>query len=164
MFPCIRSGDREILSMIIELSKALRCCRQDEVFCAGEVTFTQFIILDAVAGNGTLDMADLHNLLSVDKSTTTRFIAPLIRSNLLVRERSSRDSRAAMLKLSKEGKAVHKKASQNLASLIRIIQSEIPNEKRGVCLEGSRIFLHALQNVFAMRPKGIKGVACCKSF
>lgn len=76
MFPCIRSEDREILSMIIELIKALRCCRQDEVFCAGEVTFTQFIILDAVAGNGTLDMADLHNLLSVDKSTTTRFVAP----------------------------------------------------------------------------------------
>jgi len=46
-------------SMIIELSKALRCCRQDEGFCAGEVTFTQFIILDAVASRGTLDIAEL---------------------------------------------------------------------------------------------------------
>jgi len=162
MFQCIQSEDRKILSMIIELSKALRCCRQDEIFCAGEVTFTQFIILDAVAGNGSLDMADLHNMLSVDKSTTTRFVAPLIRRRLLVRERSSRDSRAAMLKLSEEGKAVHKKASQSLESLIRIIRAEIPDEKREACLEGSRIFLRALQNCFAVRPKARKGVACCK--
>jgi len=164
MFQYIQSKDREILSMIIELSKALRCCRQDEVFCTGVVTFSQFIILDAVASNGTLNMADLHHLLSVDKSTTTRFIAPIIRRNLLVRERSSRDSRAAILKLSEEGEAVHKKASQSLKSLIRIIQTEIPDEKREVCLEGSRIFLHALQNLFTMRPKARKGVACCKSF
>jgi len=40
--------------MIIEFTKALRCCRQDEVFCE-EVTFTQFIILDAIAGNQTLN-------------------------------------------------------------------------------------------------------------
>ena len=96
MFQCMQSGDREILSMIIELSKALWCCRQDEVFCE-EVTFTQFIILDVIVGNQTLDMAVLHNILSMDKSTTTRLIAPLIKRNLLVREKSSHDSRAVTL-------------------------------------------------------------------
>ena len=164
MIKDFQSGDREILALIVDLFKALRCCRQDEVFCAGEVTFTQFIILDAVAANGTLDMADLHNLLSVEKSTTTRFVSPLFRRTFLVREKSSRDSRAVMLKLSEEGKAVHKKASQSLEALIRIIQAEITDEKREACLEGSRVFLHALQNCFAMRPKGKKGAACCKSF
>ena len=163
MFQCIQSGDREILSMIIELSKALRCCRQDEVFYAGEETFIQFIVLDAVAGCGTLDMADLHNLLSVDKSTTTRFIVPLVSRKLLVRERSCRDSRAVSLKLTEEGRAVHKKASQSLTSLIRTIGAEIPTEKREACLEGSRIFLNALRNCSVIRQKGRKGIACCKS-
>lgn len=164
MFQWIQSEDREILSMVIDLSKALRYCRQDEVFCAAEVTFTQFIVLDAVAGNGSLEMADLHTLLSVDKSTTTRFVAPLIRRHFLVREISSRDSRAARLILSEEGKAAHKQAARSLKSLIRTIRAEIPAEKRDACLQGSRIFLNALQHCFAMRPKGKKGAACCKSF
>lgn len=162
MLLSIQSQDREIFSMIIELSKALRCCRQDEIFCAGEVTFTQFVVLDAVAGRETLDMAELHKLLSVDKSTTTRFVAPLIKHNLLIKERSNRDSRAAMLKLSEEGKAVHNNASRSLKLLIGTIRAEIPAEKREACLEGSRIFLRALQNCFSLRPKARKGIACCK--
>jgi DNA-binding MarR family transcriptional regulator len=162
MLPSIPSQDREIFSMIVELVKALRCCRQDEVFCAGEVTFSQFVILDAVAGRGTLDMAELHKLLSVDKSTTTRLIAPLIGRGLLVRKRASLDSRAAMLTLTGDGKAVHRNALQSLKSLIGIIRDEIPAEKRDVCLEGSRLFLQALQRCFDGRPKGRKGLSCCK--
>ena len=162
MLPASQSQDREILSLIIELAKALRCCRQDEVFCAGEVTFSQFVVLDAVAGCGMLDMAELHKLLSVDKSTTTRLIAPLIGRRLLVRERASRDSRAAMLTLTGEGTAVHKKALRSLKLLIGAIREEIPEEKRDACLEGSRVFLDALRRCFATRPKG-KGAACCKS-
>lgn len=115
MLPAIPSQDRVVLSLIIEPTKALRCCRQDEVFCVGEVTFSQFVILDAVAGCGTLDMAELHKLLSADKSTTTRLIAPLIGRRLLVRERASLDSRAAMLTLTGEGKTVHRKALQSLS-------------------------------------------------
>jgi len=45
MLPEIDPKDREILALIMGLSKAVRCCRQDEVFCE-DVTFTQFLILD----------------------------------------------------------------------------------------------------------------------
>ena len=125
----ILSKDREILSIMTELSKAVRCCRQDEVFCE-DVTFTQFIILDTVARNRTLNMASLHDALSVDKSTTTRLVAPLIKRNLIVREKADHDSRAATLKLTEEGSEVHGKVWQCLISFIRAVQNEIPHEKR----------------------------------
>jgi len=59
------------------LSRVLRCCCRDEAFCA-DVTFHQFLILDAVAKQKEISLADLHKLLSVEKSTTTRLVAPLI--------------------------------------------------------------------------------------
>jgi DNA-binding MarR family transcriptional regulator len=86
-----------------------------------------------------LDMAELHKLLSVDKCTTTRLIAPLIGRRLLVRERASRDPRAAMLTLTGEGREVHRQASQSLKALIGAIRKEIPVGKQDACLEGSRL-------------------------
>jgi DNA-binding MarR family transcriptional regulator len=153
--------DREILSIMTELAKALRCCRQDEVFCEG-VTFTQFIILDTVARNRTLNMASLHDALSVDKSTTTRLVAPLIKRNLIVRDKADHDSRAATLKLTEEGSEVHGKVWQCLLSFIRAVQNEIPEEKREEVLEGVRMFLTAMQNVSATRCEGDAGSVRCK--
>jgi len=53
-------------------------------------------------------------------------IAPLIRRKLLVREISSRDSRAAMLRMTEEGIAVHKHASQSLKSVTRTAGRKSP--------------------------------------
>jgi DNA-binding MarR family transcriptional regulator len=157
----ILSKDREILSIMAELSKAVRCCRQDEVFCE-DVTYTQFVILDAVARNHTLNMASLHDALSVDKSTTTRLVAPLIKRNLIVRDKADHDSRAATLKLTEEGSEVHGKVWQCLLSFIRAVRNEIPEEKREEVLEGVRMFLTAMQNVSATRCEGDTGSVRCK--
>lgn len=142
--------DREILTLIMELSKAVRCCRQDEVFCE-DVTFTQFVILDAVAGNEKLSMSNLHNVLSVDKSTTTRLVAPLIKRNLIIRQKADHDFRAATLKLTDQGAIVHEKVWQCLVSFVRAVQAEIPDEERVSTLTGVRMFLSALKNVTAVR-------------
>jgi len=43
MTNCMLTEDREILSIILELTKVVRCCRQDDIFCEG-VSFTQFTV------------------------------------------------------------------------------------------------------------------------
>ncbi len=149
----ILARDRDILSLIMDLSKAVRCCRQDEVFCE-DVTFTQFMILDTIARSSILNMASLHDTLSVDKSTTTRLVAPLIRMGLVLRDRSDHDSRAATLKLTLQGKEAHYKVWQCLLSFTRLVHSQIPEEKRDGVLESVRIFLGAMQKVTAMRCSG----------
>jgi DNA-binding MarR family transcriptional regulator len=42
------------------------------------VTFHQFLILDAVAARRGLELAALHGILAVQKSTTTRLVTPLL--------------------------------------------------------------------------------------
>jgi len=100
--------DRGLLELIAELSRATRIFQQESVFCAG-VTFSQFFILDQVAaGGGRLPLAELHSALEVEKSTTTRLVAPLVEQELISRQRSRRDSRAVELSLTPQGREVLK--------------------------------------------------------
>ena len=157
----ISNADREILSLITRLSTALRCCRRDEVFCE-DVTFAQFQILDAIAQNRTLNMAVLHEILSVDKSTTTRLVAPLIRRGLVVRKRADHDSHAAKLIMTENGREVHERVWQCLISLVRAVQERIPEEKRASVLDGTRLFLEAVSHVSVARCAESPPADACK--
>ncbi|HQP30733.1 MAG TPA: MarR family winged helix-turn-helix transcriptional regulator [Deltaproteobacteria bacterium] len=160
MWPEIDPRDREVLDLIMGLSKAVRCCRQDEVFCE-DVTFTQFLILDRIAGRTELGMVSLHAELGVDKSTTTRLVAPLLRRGLIARERAGHDSRAVVLTLTARGKAVHARVWQCLADFVRAIQAEIPARRREGVLKGAGAFLQAMQQVADRRYAGNNPARCC---
>lgn len=157
----ISNTDREILSLLNDLSKALRCCRRDEVFCEG-VTFAQFQILDAIAQKRTLNMAALHEILAVDKSTTTRLATPLIRRGLVVREKADHDSRAVKLIMTQEGRKVHERIWQCLISFVRAVLEVIPKEKRDSVLEGTRLFLDAMSHVSGLRFADRSYANACK--
>lgn len=152
--------DREMLSVIVELSKAVRCCRRDEVFCEG-VTLGQFVILDAVARDRKLNMASLHDVLAVDKSTTTRLVTPLITRGLVVREKAAHDSRAAVLRLTKKGERVHGDVWQCLLTFLRSIEGQLPEGQRGAVFDGVRTFLGALRKASLMRCGAGAGLCGC---
>lgn len=160
MLPDIDPRDREIVDLILVLSKAMRCCRQDEVFCE-DVTFTQFLILDQIACHTELGMVSLHAHLGVDKSTTTRLIAPLLRRGLIVRGRAGHDSRAAILTLTDQGRTVHAKVWQCLVGFVRAIQEEIPAQRRDGVLEGAGTFLRAMQHAAERRYAANGTARCC---
>ena len=98
----MNNQNTELMEIFVGLSQVTRCCRQDVAFCEG-VTFHQFMILDALAGKKEMQISDLHKLLVVEKSTTTRLVNPLIQKGLLRREKAQHDSRAATLILTEEG-------------------------------------------------------------
>ncbi len=162
MFSRMQSGNPEIFPLMVELVKELRCCCRNDAFCGG-VSFTQFIILDRMVEVEKMNMADLHRFLSVEKSTTTRLVAPLVKQKLLCRDTSCHDSRAVTLSLMERGKAIHKQVWRNIESFLKAIYAEIPPEKKDSCLAGCRVFLEALQSAYAMRTEHKKNMDCCKS-
>ena len=137
--------NQEILTLISDLCQVIRCCRQDAVFCEG-VTFSQFLILNHVAKKGTLKMLDLHQILAVDKSTTTRLVNPLVKQGLVKREKSDHDSRAANLRLTPAGKEVHRKVWLCLENFVNAIGGGIPAEKKGDVYEAVKLFINAVKN------------------
>jgi DNA-binding MarR family transcriptional regulator len=135
------------------LSQVMRCCCRDEAFCEG-VTFHQFMILDAVAKEKELHMADLHKILSVEKSTTTRLVNPLIKQGLIRREKADHDSRAVKLTLTGKGRETHKKVLICLTDFFQRVLGNIPAKKRAEVLESVNIFINAIKN-------SANGCGCC---
>lgn len=143
----------ELMEIFMGLAHVTRCCRQDEAFCEG-VTFHQFIILDAVAKRKELPMADLHIILAVEKSTTTRLVNPLIQKNLIKRDKAIHDSRAVMLSLTPEGRKIYQNVLLCLAGFFQKITNNIPEEKRADIYQSVKIFIEAIKN-------SATGLSCC---
>ena len=135
----------DLMDIFMGMVQVTRCCRQDVAFCEG-VTFHQFMILDAVAKRKELPMTDLHTILAVEKSTTTRLVNPLIQNGLLKRDKALHDSRAAMLFLTEEGRKVHQNVSLCLAEFFQKIMKNMPEEKRADVLESINIFIKAIKS------------------
>jgi DNA-binding MarR family transcriptional regulator len=135
----------EFMNLFVGLSQATRCCRQDTAFCK-DVTFQQFVILDAVMKNKELNISDLHRILSVEKSTTTRLVNPLIQKGLAERQKSSLDSRAFVLTLTQKGREIHRSVQLCLADFFNNISSQLPAEKQDNILQAVQDFITAIKN------------------
>src|SRR4030042_438578 len=138
-----KSG-RELLEIIMGLSREIRCCSRDEAICR-DVTFHQFMILDAGAKKGELGLAELHGILSVEKSTTTRLVNPLIEKGLLKRDRATHDSRAARLSLTEEGAETHRRVWLCLSGFFANIVQRLPEGGKKEVLESVKIFIGAMR-------------------
>jgi DNA-binding MarR family transcriptional regulator len=149
----IKENTKELMEVLGGLSQVLRCCCRDEAFCEG-VTFHQFMILDAVAKEKELHMADLHKILSVEKSTTTRLVNPLIKKGLIRRDKADHDSRAIKLTLTGKGKETHKNVQVCLTDFFQRVLGNIPAKKRNDVLESVNIFIKAIKN-------SANGCGCC---
>ena len=141
-------NSRETISLLSYLCQVARFCRQDSVFCE-DLTLIQFLILDAVSKRKILRMSELHRILAVDKSTTTRLVTPLINRDLIQRTKSNNDLRAVNLALTGEGMESHKRASLCLAGLAETIRAGIPEEKRTEVYRAVEIFLGAVHTAIA---------------
>jgi len=153
MTKVIKDQTGDLIEVLGGLAQVMRSCCRDEAFCEG-VTFHQFMILDAVAKEKELHMTNLHKLLSVEKSTTTRLVNPLIKKGLLRRETADHDSRAVKLTLTNKGRETHKKILVCLDNYFQKVLVNMPVKKKTVILESVKIFIAAIKN-------SSKGCDCC---
>lgn len=134
---------RDVYVLIRELAKALRIFQEGAVFCE-DITFTQFVILDYVKESRRLKLSDLHKLLSVEKSTTTRLIDPLVRKGLVVREKSASDSRAIELELTGEGERVHRSVESCMSDLTGQLIETMPGSDGEPLLSTMNTFVRSV--------------------
>jgi len=157
---------QDVFSLIGELSRALRCCQQEESFCL-DLTLSQFFILHTIAGKRQIPLAELHAILAVEKSTTTRMVSPLIRRGLIVQERAEKDSRALNLRLTPQGEDTYERIWVCLAEFLDKVQKGIPPAERRKIYGATQRFLNAVQDACkgrGSRKKVEKGErnGCCQ--
>lgn len=142
---------RDVFSLVSELCQVVRFCRQGAMFCK-DVTFTQFLILDEVAKKENLKMLELHRILAVDKSTTTRLVNPLVRQGLIERKTSDHDSRAMNLRLTSEGRKVHRKVWLCLEGFVSAIEGQIPKKRMKPVYDAVKLFVDAVKKASSACP------------
>lgn len=145
--------DKKLLSVIRRLIISLRGFQTESKFCE-DLTFTQYSILSYVANTGSLEMSELHTLLSVKKSTTTRLIDPLVKMEYLKKVQSTNDSRAIELHLTSKGKAVFEKVRDCISEFLINMGNSIPENKRDELLSSLEIFIKSMER--CCKPSG-----CC---
>lgn len=135
----------KLMDVFIGLAQATKCFRQDTAFCGG-VTFHQFIILDAVVKNKELKISDLHSLLAVEKSTTTRLLNPLLVKGLVTKEKSASDSRVFGLTLTKSGRKTHQQVQICLDDFFNKVAGNLPAGKEENIVQAVQIWINAIKN------------------
>jgi DNA-binding MarR family transcriptional regulator len=138
----IETMDQTIFKLIKELTFILKGFQNDTIICEN-ITFRQFTILECISSYEKLKMTDLNVLLNVEKSTTTRLIAPLVRQGLIEKRKSQSDQRVFELSLTTDGKRTHKVALSSIHEHIKLISELIPVEKQENVQEALNIFINA---------------------
>lgn len=136
--------DKQLLSVIRQLIISLRVFQNESIFCE-DLTFTQFSILSYAAETGSLEMSVLHTLLSVEKSTTTRLVEPLVKTGYLKKKQSAHDSRAIELHLTGKGKAVYEKVRDCISDFMINMSNSIPDNKKDDVLQSLQIFIKSME-------------------
>ncbi len=134
---------RKIFSLMSDLCQAARIFRNDAVFCEG-VTFSQFLVLDAPATREEMKMSDIHSLLSVEKSTSTRVVGPLIDKGLVIRKKADHDLRATYLSITEEGEERYRKIWDCFTEYSRRTQENIAPSEREKAYVIIRNFINSI--------------------
>jgi DNA-binding MarR family transcriptional regulator len=140
-------NNQELLSLLVDMAKAVRCCQQDSSYGDG-ITFTQFYIINLIAKHGTLRLTDLHALLSVEKSTSTRLIDPIVQRGFVKKERCASDCRAIDLTLTEKGHETNVEHWKCLNNFFDQFWTEIPEDQQEEVFSCVVIFLQAVKKVF----------------
>lgn len=136
---------KAVFHLLQDMGKVMRIFQSEAILCEG-VTYAQFCILDhAAARGGRLELSELHGLLSVEKSTTTRMVGPLVKRGLITREKSEDDSRAIELTLTPKGRNVHEKVWECVSGFIDDVLQHIPDDCRNSVLEALGVFIRSIR-------------------
>ncbi len=136
--------ERQTFMLLHELHKQLRHFQEAQLG-GSELTLTQYAILDAIAQREPLPLSQLHRHLEVEKSTTTRLLAPLIRRQWVERQRNPADGRVVLLSLSEAGREGYRRAAETMHAAMGALNQEIPVGERVTVQRALRQFIQALR-------------------
>lgn len=114
---------------------------------AEDVTLPQYRVLIELAIRGPQRVAELAEILRVDRSTATRMCDRLVRKRLVSRRRETADRRAVRISLAPAGAKLISEVSERRRGEIGRIVRRMPNADRPAALKALRAFAEAAGEV-----------------
>lgn len=101
----------------------------DEYLKPFKITGPQFKVLRLIVAEHIDTASELSRLLSIDSGAMTRMLNRLEKRNLLVRQRCPSDRRQVRLKLTEEGRDLHRQVHSVGADLMNELTGELTGEE-----------------------------------
>ncbi len=110
------------------ISYRIRCSGR-EVLRDFPITPAQFDVLQYIFFNGDKRMTDVSNYLGITKSTTTGLVQRIVELGYLKKEKSNRDRRSYIIKITNSGKRIIQKVIERRVEYIKHIIIKIQEDK-----------------------------------
>ena len=141
-------GRDELVDAFLAASRALvGVAARSLAELAEDVTLAQYRVLIELAARGPQRLADLAEVLRVDRSTATRMCERLVRKHLIQRRRIASDRRSVRISLSTSGRLLVKEVSARRRQEIARILRRLPAADRASALNSLRAFAEAAGEV-----------------
>ena len=113
----------KFLDFLFKMSAFTRFLESGVIFEEG-ITLRQFYILDIINRKNKIELSDIHSILKVDKSTTTRLLSPLLKNGFISKVKSTENHRTFSLSLTEKGNIIHNSTSDCISEFLSEVSSE----------------------------------------
>lgn len=110
----------------------------------GEVSFSQFLILQTLFEKEALRMNELASILGVSKANVTGLVDRMVRARLIERMRSDDDRRVVFVSLSPRGRRVAQRMVNSQRREWRRVMEDIPPHNLDIFLDSLEQLARAL--------------------
>ncbi len=163
--PSTRSSDLQkdavaLQTAVSELVRAYQFRDRDRI-CCHDVSVTQCHALEALVEHGPMRSSALAERLLLDKSTTSRVVATLVKKGYVEQRADAADGRATALHATASGRRLYKRITDDLVEQQKQLLQDLDPEVREGVVNVIRRLARAAESRFRTGVSVGASGACC---
>lgn len=135
--------------------------RDRDSICCHDVSVTQCYALETLVAHGPMRLRTLAERLFLDKSTTSRVVATLVRKGYVEQKADARDGRATTLSATRQGQRLCTRIADDLVAQQKQLLEDLDPEVRAGVVQVVRRLAQAADARFRAGVSTGSGAACC---
>ena len=135
--------------------------RDRDRICCHDISVTQCYALETLVEHGPLRLSGLAERLFLDKSTTSRVVATLVKKGYVEQGADAQDGRAIALSATRKGRQLCTRITGDLVEQQKQLLQELDPDVRTGVVRVLRRLARAADARFRSGPAGRNGAACC---
>jgi DNA-binding MarR family transcriptional regulator len=154
----LRKDAIALQAAVSELVRVYQFRDRDRI-CCYDVSVTQCHALEALVQSGPVRLIALAERLFLDKSTTSRVVATLVKKGYVEQRPDKDDGRATALHVTANGRRLHKRITDELVAQQQLLLADLDPDVREAVINVIRRLAHAADARF--RSGMSVGGPCC---
>jgi DNA-binding MarR family transcriptional regulator len=149
-------------SAVADLVRVYQFRDRDRI-CCHDVSVTQCYALETLVEHGPMRLSALADRLFLDKSTTSRVVATLVKKGYVAQGVDAQDGRATALNATRKGRSLCARITDDLVDQQKQLLQDLDPDVRSGVVQVLRRLAKAADARFRAGTIGGPGASCCAS-